>query len=222
MPTDRPAGTNIDVTAEVESWWSENPERASVSSSGVVQGIAPGWAAIHASYRGLHTWWNLRIVYPPLGSTPRPAEVKGRLQEITASDTISVGDAQVEVAGGALNGTMVTSGSDGAFRIDGFTATDFDLVVRRTGYQTLRYHPTSLGVDLGTLQMTPEPSLMSDAFQGEICSPKRTVTTTFTPTVSGIFRVTSTRSASLALYVGDVAVPVGLSNDTQLHGWRRV
>jgi hypothetical protein len=116
----------------------------------------------------------------------------GYVKELTVNGPVSISHAEVEIVGGSGDGRKVLTGTSGLFRLVGLQSPGFDLIVREAAYSPKRFRVSQLGVDVSSeTVMTPAPTMVSDVLEGEVCSPTRTISATFTPTVAGFLRITS-------------------------------
>src|SRR5206468_3351005 len=184
-------GSIRDLTTAVTSWTSSNPKIATISSTGVVRGLAAGDFEIGATYAGMEATWGLYVFVPVFGPAG-PDEVVGYVQELTVNGPAYINRAEVEIVGGSSDARKVLTNSGGFFRLGGLQSAGFDLIVREAAYSTKRFRVSQLGVDVSSeTVMTPGPTMVSDVLEGEVCWPTRTISATFTPTVAGFVRITS-------------------------------
>lgn len=197
-----PDGSTVDVTSRVTSWRSSDPAIASISATGLVHGAREGTVEFRASFSGLEGAWTWRVFQPAKAGDAGPDEVIGTVHEATAFGAVGIRNPRIQVIGGARNGFVFDARYDGYFRLDGLSQGGFDLLVASAGFRPLRVHVAQVGVDLtDALVMEPEPALVSDTLQGDVCDPRRTISTVFRTTVDGNFRVTSVQRTSVTLFL---------------------
>lgn len=192
-------GKITDITPLVTTWRSSDEQVAQISSSGMVTGLTAGDTVLSISYRGLEDTWGFRVTQ----STFRPAapdEISGYVDEIT-----HFGPAHVHGAEAEYDGRKAVA-SSGFYRISGLQTAGLDLFVRKAGYRTTRVTVGELGRELSPVVLVPDPSMVSDFMEGEVCFPNRTISKSFTPNSRGVFRITSAWGASTirALYANGV------------------
>lgn len=210
-------GSIKDITNAVTSWRSSNPQVATISSTGVVKGLAAGNFDIFASYQDLEAKWDLYVFVP--SNHVRPDEVVGWVRELTINGEVSIPRPEVEVVGGASDGRKVIADLGGFFRISGLRAPGFDLIVRERGYSSKRFRVNELARDVSAdTVMTPAPTVVSDVLEGPVCWPTRTISTTFTPTLPGFLRITGARYLSTirAVYADGVLINSFLTDNTDV------
>ena len=154
-------GSITDVTTAVTSWKSSNPKIATISSTGVVRGLAAGDFEIGATYAGMEATWGLYVFVPVFGPAG-PDEVVGYVQELTVNGPAYINRAEVEIVGGSSDARKVLTNSGGFFRLGGLQSAGFDLIVREAAYSTKRFRVSQLGVDVSSeTVMTPGPTMVS-------------------------------------------------------------
>jgi hypothetical protein len=212
-------GSIKDVTSLVTSWKSSNPAIASISSTGVVSGLAPGNFEISARLppeHGTGASWGLYVFQSPY-RPPVADEVTGSVRELTGLGPIYLERAEVEVIGGAANGRVVQTISGGLFRINDLRAAGFDLAVRMRGYASARVHVPELGQEL-TVNLSPAPGVVSDILEGDVCWPNRTISRAFRPAAAGFLRLTAALYAATtrALYADGVLLTERIFNNQDI------
>ena len=193
-------GTITDITSQVTTWRSSNEQAATISSSGVVTGLTAGATVLSFTYGGLEGTWPFRVTQSFL-RPPAADEITGYVQEMTVYGVNGISKPELE-----YEGRTVVASSEGFFRISGLQTPGLPLLVRKTGYLSVSIAVPELGRELAPIVLRPEPTLVSDFLEGAVCFPTRTITNAFTPTVSGLFRITSHSgvSATLQLFADGV------------------
>ena len=200
-------GSIKDVTTAATGWKSSNPEIATISTTGLVKGLAEGNFQVSATYEGMEASWGLYVFVPT--NYVRPDELVGYVQERTINNEVPVPRAELEVIGGPDNGRKFQADSGGFFRMGGLHAPGFDLIVRAPAYNSKRFHVAALGVDVSSeTLLVPAPDVISDVLEGAVCWPTRTISAMFTPSSNGFLRITSNWwvSTRKALYENGVEI----------------
>jgi hypothetical protein len=206
-------GSIKDVTNAATAWKSSNPAVATVSSTGLVKGLAAGNFDVTATYQSMEGSWDLYVFVPT--NHVGPDELVGYVQERTINNDVAVPLAELEVIGGPDNGRKIQADTGGFFRLGGLHGPGFDLMVRAPAYNSKRFHVGALGVDVSSeMLLTPAPDVISDVLQGAVCWPTRTISTTFTPSVTGFLRITSSWwvSTSRTLHENGTQITSGIFN----------
>jgi hypothetical protein len=191
------------------TWRSSNPAVAPISSTGIVNPLAPGAVVITASYGGLEASLNCHVVQDP-ARPPAANEIMGYVSEFIPRLTpISLDGAEVEIIGGSANGRTVHTGAAGLFRIGGLQAPGFDLIVRMRGYTSAGVHVGSLGRRLD-INLAPAPGMVRDVLQGDVCLPTRTISRTFRPQAPAFLRVSTGHRTVPSLYANGILVKADL------------
>ena len=216
-------GSIKDITSDITAWRSSNLGVATISSAGVVKGLAAGDFTVSGSYQGLEATWGLYVFMPT--SYVRPDEVVGWVQERTVNGPVAIPGAELEVIGGVSHGRTFLADLGGFFRIGGLGTPGFDLIVRARGYESKGFRVNQLGRDVSSdTFLAPASTVVSDVLEGAVCWPTRTINTTFTPTVPGFLRITSGRfnSTIRALYANGVLINSHVYNNTDIELSRAV
>jgi hypothetical protein len=127
-------GPGDDVSAQT-TWTSSAPEIVTVTPTGSAQSVSPGDAQLHASYRGLQTVVNVKVIagQPPLPTFEIDAAVlAGPACRVTGHGVPGV---LVTVTAGLNAGASATTDENGSFALPDMVDGPITLRASKTGYQ---------------------------------------------------------------------------------------
>ncbi len=154
-------GTTQDVTSQA-AWTSVTPTIATVSSAGVVTGVAAGVAEIRATYQNVTGNLQVTVNRAPSYS------LSGLVTETAPHTAKAVTGVRIEITDGANQGKFALTDSSGQYQITNLQAGSFNVRASLDGYDTTT-KPVTVNTD-STLAfaLNPTPRQITEAFSGTI------------------------------------------------------
>src|SRR4030095_10889120 len=158
---------------------------------------------IRGTYQGVESSYPIEIRW---ATGKAPGELSGRIRDTELNWTTYL-SGEVELVGGAYNGQVRRVAGDGSFLFSGILEPGFDILARSRGYESARYHVSSLPV-YPTIDLRPDSSMVSERLDANVC-PAQPASRWFQTSTGGIFRLTWT---AFGYYEGGPGVQVLLPN----------